>query len=543
MRLLFLLWSVKVFAAFNLTWGMPALSLDTNPPIGDTDSNAYIAMDPMGNAVATWSRTTGKGASENIWAAVYNHSQRVWTGAVRISGGGSASNSQTAVDTAGNAIFVWEEGFPTRICYRILSSNGVWTPDLSMPPEKVHSSKYAQTSPQIAIDSKGNALTIWIEFFGGINHLFSAKKTFGLPWEDLGEISTGLQDAKLTPSKALVINPSGDAIAIWQEMGKEIHLARFVQGEWQDPMPVAKENATSPSVGIDEQGDGVIVWSQNHAILSKRLQEGALSQNPLVISHPEYVSERPSVGVDAAGNAVVVYERYNSMHKFIAGSILNKAAQNWTKPIDISAPSPSDIAAAGYPVFSMNAIGDGVAIWKEWTGTNMVVQGAGFSLGTWSSIRTLSSQAGDAGSPVPGYDMFVALNEAGNILAIWPEDPLKNGAQQIKATAGAGLANIGPLPPIVAQTTVMQGIVTGVQIKHRFPAHIDLINVLTWESPGNVHHFNVYRKNLSSLIGMTGEARFEDHQRIPKEKETYLITSVDHHGQESAPLTIVVNPL
>ncbi|MBX7067092.1 MAG: hypothetical protein K1X28_07665 [Parachlamydiales bacterium] len=543
MRLLFLLWSVQVFAAYNLTWGMPALSLDTNPPIGDTDSNAYIAMDPMGNAVATWSRTTGKGASENIWAAVYNHSQRVWTGAVRISGGGSASNSQTAVDSTGNAIFVWEEGFPTRICFRILSSDGVWTPDPSMPPAVVHSSKNAQTFPQIAVDSNGNALAIWNEFFGGINHIFSAKKPFGMSWIDLGEIATGLQDTSLIPSKALAMNPSGDALAVWLENKQEVHMAHFLMGEWHEPMIVAQNNATSPSICIDREGDGVIVWSQNHAILSKRFQKGKLSDAPLVISHPDYVAERPSVGMDASGNAVVVYERYNSMHKFIVGANLNKTASSWTKPLDISAPSPSDANAAGYPVFSMNAIGDGVAIWKEWTGTNMVIQGAGFSLGTWSSIRTLSSPSGDAGSPSPAYDIFVTLNEAGNILAIWPEDPFKNGAQQIKATAGAGLANIGPLPPIVVPATIMKGVVTGMQMKHRFPAHIDLINVLTWESPGSVHHFNVYRKNLSSFIGMTNEPRFEDHQRVPKEIETYLITSVDHNGQESGPITIVVNPL
>jgi hypothetical protein len=35
---------------------------------------------------------------------------------------------------------------------------------------------------------------------------------------------------------------------------------------------------------------------------------------------------------------------------------------------------------------------------------------------------------------------------------------------------------------------------------------------------------------------------FEDHQRVPKQKETYLITVVDENGQESVPMTIVVHP-
>ncbi|MBU6446260.1 MAG: hypothetical protein KGQ49_02540, partial [Verrucomicrobia bacterium] len=438
MRLLFLLWSVQVFAAFNLTWGMPALSLDTNPPMGDTDSNAMIAMDSMGNAVASWSRSTGQGASENIWAAVYNHSLRVWTGAVKISGTTSACNSQTTVDGEGNAIFVWEEGFPTRICYRTLSYDGIWTPDLSLAPSMVYSSKNGQTLPQIAISRDGNALLIWAELFGGGHHVFSAKKAPGQPWVNLGEISVGLRDARLVPAKALVVNGSGDGVAVWQERAREIHMARFVKGSWTPPVKVA--DGTSPSVGIDQDGDGVVIWSCNHSILSKRFWKGQLSETPLIISHPDYVAERPSIGVDASGNAVVVYERYNPMHKFIVGSTLHKTATAWTPPIDLSAPSPADAEAAGYPVFSMNTIGDGVVIWKEWTGKNMVIQGAGYSLGSWSPIRTLSSPTGNAGSFAPAYDMFVTLNDAGNILAIWPEDPRNTGGQHIKATGGVSVA-------------------------------------------------------------------------------------------------------
>lgn len=543
MRLLFiLLWSLQAFAAFNLTWGMPALSLDSNPPLGDTDSNAYIAMDPDGNAVATWSRTTGAGASENVWAAVYNHSLRVWTGAVKISGSGSSMNSQTAVDDGGNAIFLWEEGFPTQIQYRTLSKEGVWTPDLSMPPARVSQSKNAQTFPQIAVDSNGSALAIWTEFFGGINHVFSAYKPFDSSWVHLGEISSGVQDALLVPSKALKIR-QGNGFAVWQESGEQIHGARFMDGVWKAPIAIAEEKATSPSAGMDSNADVVIVWSQNHAILSKTIVNGVLSETPLVISHPEYIAERPHVDLDDEGNAVVVFERFNTIHKFISGSTLAKGAASWSIPVDISAPSPVDAEAAGYPVFSMNSIGDGVAIWKEWTGTNMVIQGAGYSLGTWSSIRTLSSLMGDAGSPVPAYDIFVTLNDGGNILAIWPEDPSKKGAQQIKATAGVGLANLGPLPPLADPETLMQGVVTGTQRLHRFPAHADLINVLTWTSPGNVTQYNIYRGGLSYLIATTKDTRYEDHQRIPKEPVTYLITSVDHFGQESSPITIVVNPL
>lgn len=561
MRILFCLWAVQAFAAFNLTWGTPAISLDSNPPVGDTDTNATIAMDRMGNAIASWSRTTGKAASEDIWAAAYNHSLRVWTGALKISGGGSASNSQVAIHEEGDTILIWEEGFPTQIHSRSLSSGGVWTPDLSMPPEIVSKSNHAQTFPQISIDSEGNALAIWTEFFGKKNHVFSAKKPYGLPWIALGEISTGTLHTTLIPSKALSINQKGDAIAVWEEESNgysQIHGALYIDGAWMDPMVIAAEggkSAQAPSAGIDNLGNSVIAWSQEGKIESKTLIDGKLSKNRLIASDPNYFSQHPHVRVDGEGNAVVVFERYNAMHKFITGASLSKGASAWKAPADISGPSPADALAAGYPVLSMNSIGDGVVIWKEWTGSNMVIQGAGYSLGTWSFIKTLSSLSGDSGARIPAYDIAVTLNEAGNILAIWPEDPSGNGPQQIKTTAGGkvlqqikttagvGLANTGPLPPVADPVTILSGIVTGGQVLHRFPAHWDLINVLSWTSPGGIAYFKVYRGNLSSLIATTTEARYEDHQRIPKQRETYLITSVDIHGQESGPMTIVVHPL
>ena len=86
------------------------------------------------------------------------------------------------------------------------------------------------------------------------------------------------------------------------------------------------------------------------------------------------------------------------MHKFISGSVYSSTTKSWSKPLDISAPSPSNVAIAGYPVLSVNSIGDAVVIWKESTGENIVIQGLGYSLGTWSNTTTLSSLDSDSGA-------------------------------------------------------------------------------------------------------------------------------------------------
>lgn len=548
MRALLFLWVIQGFAAFNLTWGMPAVSLDANPASGDTDVNATVAIDPNGNAIASWGRTAGQAATEDIWAACYNHSSRTWTGAVKISGGGSASNSRVVMDPNGNAIVIWEEGFPTQIQYRAVSASGVWTPPLSEPPSLIHESAFAQTSPQIVIDSQGNALAIWLELSEGLEHLMSAQRPAGMGWVYLEEVTAGDHTVSILP-KALSMNEKGEAIVVWQEqhLSKlQVHGAQFKRGTWLLPLTIGAEqgvNCQDPAAGIDGQGHCVVVWNQKDIICSKTIIDGIASENTIVVSNPSYSSKRPDVGVDAQGNAVVVFERYDSLHKFISGATLPFKAASWSNPVDISTPSLMNSAGAGYPVLTINAIGDGVVIWKEYNGSNMTIQGAGYSLGTWSFTKTLSKLEDNAGAPYPAYDIDVALNVAGNIIAIWPEDPSGNGAQQIKATSGVGLANTAPPPPAIDPVCIKSGIATGTQVLHQFPAHCDLINILNWSSPGGAAHYRIYRGSLSNLIGISNVPHFEDHRRVPKQQETYLITSVDSNGQESCPTTLIVHPL
>jgi len=230
------------------------------------------------------------------------------------------------------------------------------------------------------------------------------------------------------------------------------------------------------------------------------------------------------------------------LHKFITGAALPFQGSAWSAPTDISAPSFAGAREAGYPVLALNAIGDGVVIWKDYDGVSMVIQGSGYSLGTWSFIKTLSAKGSHAGELFSDYDIDVAVNLAGNIIAVWPEDPMGNGTQQIKATSGVGLANVAPVPPIPDPVTIQNGVAWGVQVLHRFPAHADLINILTWSTNIPSAYYRIYRGNLSTLIGTSTTTRFEDHRRVPKQVETYLITSVDSNEQESSPMTLVVNP-
>lgn len=541
--LIFLFCVVQGFSGFNMTWNLPAFSLADAPKPGDRDSHARIAISPSGNAVATWGRTTGKGAIEEIWVSLFLHNAKVWLPAKRISSGGNAENAQVIFDKEENIYMVWEEGFPFQIMVRKILKSDFSNPTLSEPAYPIAPSPNGQIRPHLAVNAQGSLFVSWMEFENGKYHIHASSLID--EWHYLGRISTG-NDALIC---GVALDEQNLGAVLWQE-GNEIKLSRIGKSLVKSPLFVAK--GTNPSFAMDPQGNGVIVWEEGDAIFSKSYLGNALSEK-LSVSHKQWKAKRPFVAIDQNGNAVIVFERFDARNKYIAGTNLAFKAKIWAPQIDISGPSfyADEIVQAGFPVLSMNEIGDGVAVWREFNGSNLVIQGAGYSLGSWSLFNTLSSGKGNTGSPF--YDFSVAMNNAGNIIAVWPEDLQGNGAFQVRAAVGVGLSVIAPPPPnppveiAITPTPYISvptpGVASGVQVMQRFPAHADLINVLKWESPPNIAYFMIYRGALHSLIGTSAIPYYEDHRRKPHETVTYLITSVDANGHESAPLTLMVSPL
>jgi|GEM_PF-5686232 len=453
----FVLWVVSGYASFTLTWGKPAISLSVNPPLGDTHLNPRVAIDAMGNAVAVWSQTQSNGAREDVWAAQYNHATRVWTGAVKISGGANATRPSIAMNEEGWVVVVWEEGFPSQIRTRTFSG-GLWTPPLGVSPAFACKSPCSQIAPQVVLDGAGHAIAVWEEIAASRHRIHSSVKFLNSDWKNLGILSSKDANAVLSAINSLALNSRGEGIAVWEENRKEVWGARFLEGEWMRPFPISLGcgEAHDPSAAIDAAGNAVIVWSWAHAIvLSKTLIEGNLSPLPLTVSNPAWIAKHPQVQVDASGNALAVFERYDvgpgesPKHQFLASAHLPFEGDAWSSPVDISGPglSPDASSRAGYPTLVANAAGDAVAIWKEFNGTTFTVQAAGYSMGTWSIFQTLSCPKNHSGSSLPSQDLALALNAAGNILALWPEDSTGAGAQQIKAALGVGLAAAAPQPP------------------------------------------------------------------------------------------------
>ncbi len=105
-----------------------------------------------------------------------------------------------------------------------------------------------------------------------------------------------------------------------------------------------------------------------------------------------------------------------------------------------------------------------------------------------------------------------------------------------------------PTPPTPPSNPLPPTHLSGKQIKNRFAAQSDIINVLRWKSPESGPtpvYYKVYRDNLETLIGKISAKqalKLEDHNRKNRVSYTYYVVSVDSKNQSSLPARIIIEP-
>ena len=123
-----------------------------------------VAIDAAGRAVATWSRTTSN--KDVVEAALGTPSAGHWGAPFALSApaGLTEEAPSVSVDDAGAAIVVWEQWAGAKKVIEAASgtsSEGAWRPAVALSAEGGEDDE-----AQVAIDSQGNAASVWRRFDG-----------------------------------------------------------------------------------------------------------------------------------------------------------------------------------------------------------------------------------------------------------------------------------------------------------------------------------------------------------------------------------------
>ena len=289
-----------------------------------------IAIDSSGNAVAVWTQADGAGmhpAWSNRWTQDVG-----WGTPERIQSSDSwASDAQVAVDLDGNAVATWRERNSENI-YELWLNR--WTPDEGWGTPERSDATESVGKYQMALDPSGHALAVWSTGYGqGFDRgLWSAR------WTGAWEPAEQLVDDRRTRDPKLAFDASGDAVATWMYWsGADTGGARIWSGRWtpdegwggivelhdaESPEPGGSGFTThgwswEPEVAVDADGNALVVWEeadddadgQRINIWSSGWTPGEGWGDAERIEHEESYAASPQVTFDADGNGMTVWSQ------------------------------------------------------------------------------------------------------------------------------------------------------------------------------------------------------------------------------------------
>jgi hypothetical protein len=239
-------------------------------------------------------------------------------------------------------------------------------------------------------------------------------------------------------------NSNGDAIVVWNDrvyvegepMAVErIFASQYINGQWQHPVSVQDQlsvnsvESVGADVGIDDDGNAIVVWAgstyQNVGvgIFMAEYRQGVWHkpENATDIISPSAKGSQPSVAVSKNGDAVIVWVAQNSPgspHRIYKSEFRNNT---WIHPSSLNDfISPPNISG-GVPRVAIDASGNSIIAYRgnyeQNNGTTNVFLSE-YRNGAWthaSGINSGISIAGDAN----GYQPSVTMDDNGNAIVAW----------------------------------------------------------------------------------------------------------------------------
>jgi hypothetical protein len=246
----------------------------------DTETSLSEISALSASVVQTWTHTTRadweQGTLEWLDSATVSGSlglmQRLFGESTTITPREDLGSGQTspdiAVDTGGNAYAVWEDGrnghTDIYFAYRAAVST-TWGASVKVNDD---TGMAQQGAPAIAVDTSGNAYVVWADERNGDMDIYFAYRPAGGAWETNIRVDDDIGTAEQV-SPDIAVDPSGNAYAAWvdgRSGDDDIYFAYHpAGGNWganvrvnDDASAVAQRD---PAVAVDTSGNAYLVWA------------------------------------------------------------------------------------------------------------------------------------------------------------------------------------------------------------------------------------------------------------------------------------------
>ncbi|HEX5126275.1 MAG TPA: hypothetical protein VFW00_06015, partial [Rhodocyclaceae bacterium] len=333
-----------------------------------------VAVDANGMGLVVW--------SENIGGHYFIRAKFLaGTGAaVTLSNAGDSTLPRVAFDGAGDAVVVWAQYAGSRNeiwASRYNVTTGLWSTPVRVSSAAAVDSAYV---PDIAVDNAGNALVVWHQGDGRVNHFdaWSARYSATLnSWATPAMASDGVNSGY---DVRVAVNASGQGLVAWElEQGDGTTVSNGPKDIWA---------RTATTAGV---------W-------------GTSTKLNAVSGNIDVVYGQIAVAVNSAGSGGVLWVQSSGVLPFVIHAAMY--AGSW----QTSAVITNNVLDNSYgPHLAFDTAGNAVAVWQQQTGssayggTNRYVAGVGWG----TSGQFVDDSLGDT------YDTRIAVDDAGNATAVW----------------------------------------------------------------------------------------------------------------------------
>jgi hypothetical protein len=282
--------------------------------------NPQIAMDSAGNALLVWQQSDG--TRFNIWSKRYTagSSGFGWgiASLIETDNAGGAGFPQIAMDSAGNALAVWAQSDGTRanIWSNHYTAGAGWGTASLIETDNAGNA----LNPQIAIDSTGNALAVWFQGDGTRDNIWSNRYTAGAGWGTASLIETDNAGSAGFPQ--IAIDSTDNALAVWAQKDSsgiaQVWSNRYANSSgWGTATPIQSNleislNIPKPQISFDSMGNALAVWNgqfNGQSIFFDRYTAGTGWGTARLVEYVTGDSLEPQIAIDNNGNALAVWQQ------------------------------------------------------------------------------------------------------------------------------------------------------------------------------------------------------------------------------------------
>jgi hypothetical protein len=343
----------------------------------------------------------------------------------------------------GDALVVWRQFDASFACagdcpsaYMSEFRNGVWS--APAPAGDLGTAAPYAFPPHVAMDGSGNALIVWSQYIDGTNDGIYVSEYRNGVWTKPTATAQHINPmGRSDKNPQVAMDDNGNAIIVWQQSDgavNHIYKSEYRNGAWNHPTNLSTDhispdgwNASDPQVAMDNSGNAIIIWMQTgdyHKQIFKSVYRSGLWTHPAstsdhINSFGQHVYEC-RLAMDNSGNALIVSRQTDTVSPY-TDYIYKSEFRNglWTFPTSTS----DHISPAGQkteiPAVAMDDNGNAIIVWEQLDGAEWQTFKSEYRGSTWTPPASVADNISPDGQSVNYAD--VAMGNNGDALIVWDQ--------------------------------------------------------------------------------------------------------------------------